>query len=395
MSNILQVTVTPVYPPQMGGDHRRHGIVKEYPLLGDNVRRFSQGCVLTDIRPLGGYTEVAVSEKFLECCCRSFIHNAPRVTAKFDVPYLLSGVVLKQRPRQRLCEYIEWSDVILVEGPEQAPAVQALAGETPVVYSSHNVELERYEYLNERPGGGVLYEWLTRLETAAVTQSDTVFCTSERDRELFQEMYDPDTPLIVVPNGVPRSSVVGANEPVDKSLRDRFDVASDSAVAIFLGSGHPPNVDAVERLLGMAEELEGVHLFVVGMVGESIDRSIPSNVTVTGFVEDVERYFHLADLGLNPITWGGGTNIKLLEYMAHGIPTVTTEFGARGIHVHHGEEVLLSNVEEFPASISRLSQDRELRKKLSQRSKALIEDRYTWRTISRQSRRALNSVLEV
>jgi hypothetical protein len=35
-------------------------------------------------------------------------------------------------------------------------------------------------------------------------------------------------------------------------------------------------------------------------------------------------------IGLNPVVTGGGTNLKLLNYLSRGMPVMTTPFGTRG-----------------------------------------------------------------
>jgi hypothetical protein len=35
-------------------------------------------------------------------------------------------------------------------------------------------------------------------------------------------------------------------------------------------------------------------------------------------------------VALNPVTQEGGTNLKILDYLAHGLPVISTEFGMRG-----------------------------------------------------------------
>ena len=35
-------------------------------------------------------------------------------------------------------------------------------------------------------------------------------------------------------------------------------------------------------------------------------------------------------MAINPVMTGAGTNLKLLNAMAHGLPVISTEFGARG-----------------------------------------------------------------
>jgi glycosyltransferase involved in cell wall biosynthesis len=51
-----------------------------------------------------------------------------------------------------------------------------------------------------------------------------------------------------------------------------------------------------------------------------------------GVVSDTEKSLWLkaASVGLNPIISGAGTNLKLAEYAAAGLPIISTQFGARG-----------------------------------------------------------------
>ena len=39
----------------------------------------------------------------------------------------------------------------------------------------------------------------------------------------------------------------------------------------------------------------------------------------------------ILDLAINPVTTGSGTNLKMLDYMAAGVPVLSTPHGARGL----------------------------------------------------------------
>ena len=60
---------------------------------------------------------------------------------------------------------------------------------------------------------------------------------------------------------------------------------------------------------------------------------LPPNVVLAGVVTNVAKRTLLqsADLALNPMRTGSGTNLKIVEYFAAGIPVVSTPFGARGL----------------------------------------------------------------
>jgi glycosyltransferase involved in cell wall biosynthesis len=48
---------------------------------------------------------------------------------------------------------------------------------------------------------------------------------------------------------------------------------------------------------------------------------------------------------------GSGTNIKMLDYFAAGLPVVTTERGARGLRLEGEVQCLVRPIAEFPAAI--------------------------------------------
>ena len=88
----------------------------------------------------------------------------------------------------------------------------------------------------------------------------------------------------------------------------------------------------------------GIKLFLVGKnptVNMKHNAEIYSDIIVTGKVESVDTYIKDADVFVNAVTQGSGINIKMIEAMGKGIPIVTTSFGARGLGVVHGKEVLI------------------------------------------------------
>ena len=49
-----------------------------------------------------------------------------------------------------------------------------------------------------------------------------------------------------------------------------------------------------------------------------------------GFVPDLRPYLAAADVAVNPVGYGTGVNVKLAEYLAAGLPVVSTTVGVRG-----------------------------------------------------------------
>jgi glycosyltransferase involved in cell wall biosynthesis len=104
------------------------------------------------------------------------------------------------------------------------------------------------------------------------------------------------------------------------------------------------------------------------------------NVYLLGQISDEEKteIFKIADIALNPMISGSGTNIKVLGYLSAGIPTITTPTGARGLDLIDREQVLISNPAEFPKKINELLADKYLADSLKKNGRKHVEERFDW-----------------
>jgi polysaccharide biosynthesis protein PslH len=123
---------------------------------------------------------------------------------------------------------------------------------------------------------------------------------------------------------------------------------------VFVGNlDYQPNSDAVvwfvsriwPNIVGSAQF--PLRFVVIGPGASRQVRNLAKrpDIVVTGGVEDVSPYYRGAALAVVPIRAGGGTRIKLLEAAIHGVPIVTTSFGAAGTAFRPGTEVLLADQE--------------------------------------------------
>lgn len=109
------------------------------------------------------------------------------------------------------------------------------------------------------------------------------------------------------------------------------------------------------------------------------------SVVVTGTVPAVEPFLQDATMSVVPIRFGGGTRIKILEALAHGVPVVSTRIGAEGLEVEHGRHLLIADTpEEFADACVALARDGGRRSALSREGMKLVQERYDWRVIEQQ-----------
>lgn len=251
---------------------------------------------------------------------------------------------------------------VVLEHPYLLPAVRQVAPDLPLVYDAQNAEYAmKDDFLDRTPAGDRLRRVAWAVERQAVRSARLVVACSERDVTLLREFGPTLADFRVVANGADISGtpfVPLGERAARRSAWTRELVAgagpSVSHLAFFMGSDHPPNTAAAEAICSFAAELPEVLFVLAGGHADRLrGRRIPTNVLLEGLVSDERRteLLGMVDVALNPMTLGGGTNLKLIEYFAAGIPTVSTPLGARGSGVEHGRELLLVDLEDFPAAI--------------------------------------------
>ena len=193
-----------------------------------------------------------------------------------------------------------------------------------------------------------------------------VVTVSERDARSYREMSAQAT-VVVAENGAdPRAA------PRADPINGRVLFVGDMA--------YRPNLEAVEWFAGevlgaLPEQLRDVKLRVVGRGG----RDVGTSVEAVGFVADLSAEWAEAACLVVPLRSGGGTRLKVLEAMAHGVPVISTGLGVEGIDVIVGEHVLTAErPSEWTAALELLLGDPALRERLGRAGHALVTQRYAW-----------------
>jgi glycosyltransferase involved in cell wall biosynthesis len=206
------------------------------------------------------------------------------------------------------------------------------------VYSSQNVEAEWFE----RVGAPLMARrrWGRRLESIerrAVECADLVLAVSDQDREGFLERYGaPAEKVHVIENGFDDE---GLRPPTaeEKSQARRELGLEEGRQLLFAGSDFPHNRRAVDdlftHLVGRLGQLDA-RLLVVGEISgryrERARHEGGGRVRCLSARPDLLPVLWASDVGLNPVTTGAGSNVKVPTYLGAGLPVLSTPFGMRG-----------------------------------------------------------------
>ena len=132
-----------------------------------------------------------------------------------------------------------------------------------------------------------------------------------------------DKPVRYIPTGV-------SLETFSLNTKER-----DPNELLFVGMfDHAPNLAAAKKLTHeifprVQKELPEARLTLIGNKAPS-ELSCPG-INILGNVENIAQHYQLCGLFVAPLVSGGGVRMKILEALACGAPTLTTQRGLNGI----------------------------------------------------------------
>ena len=227
------------------------------------------------------------------------------------------------------------ADWMIACHPYSYPFIKAILPNKKLIYEAQDVEyLIKKEMYHKNSTVDSALQKLFETEKECCQNSLLIMTCSEADRLKLAELYDLDpSRIIVVPNGVDTDEIEYVSVP-DRLANKAKNGLSSETLGIFMGGYHEPNLEAANAIIQMADRIRKAKIFLLGSQCQYfMNRQLPDNVALMGFLSDEQkrRVFSLVDFALNPMMSGSGTNLKMFDYMAAGIPVITTEFGSRGI----------------------------------------------------------------
>jgi len=260
------------------------------------------------------------------------------------------------------------------------------------VLVEHNVEYHRLA--QQAPGLGARgARYLRRIELGVCGAVDAVVTVSEPDRaKLIADGVGAER-LHTIPHGVDLSAYDAARA---LDLRGKLGIDAASHILVYHGTyQYPPNLEAMQlmadRILPALRE-RGLAVKLVAIGSHPPGRSPDPDIVFAGSVESVAPWLLAAELAVVPLSSGGGTRLKVLDYFAARLPVVSTSKGVEGIPVRDGEEfVLAEQPEQFAAAIERLLARPQEARALGERGRAFVEP-LDWLAIARRHAALLDSL---
>ena len=224
-------------------------------------------------------------------------------------------------------------------------------------------------------------------ELAAIYRSDISLMVSDFEVKLLTETYQIPTEKVVhLPIYAPEN---GDTLPSFEE-RENF---------VFIGNfWHEPNWDAVRYLKStiwplISKKVPKAKLTIYGAYCSEKVYQLANErerFLVKGRAEDVFDVVSHSKVSLAPIRFGAGIKGKLLESMAYGTPSITTNIGAEGMTNGEWGGFIEDNPEEFANRAAQIYLDQQEWKAAQKRGFDVIQKRFTKAQFTAQ----LNQYLE-
>ena len=225
------------------------------------------------------------------------------------------------------------------------------------VLDEHNVEALSAKSSSSVP---YIFPYKIAIEKRAVKRADLVLSVSDADRNTLCHLYNiHESRVAIIPNGV---SIKKFSKDNKYEVRKKLGIKESAKIIFFHGSmSWRPNREAVDLIVSIISpkvrsQCSEATFFVAGEDSYKLYNhytEINNGVRILGFVDNLVDYIIASDVCIVPLLRGGGTSLKILEYMAAGKPIVATEVGVRGLPIVDGEHAVIRNELEsdFPEAI--------------------------------------------
>lgn len=378
------------YPPRRGGKIRPFNM----------IRHLSERHEVTVCSLVRSDEEAAEAAGIASHCARFFAHRVHdsvqtlRMIARLPGPVPSSFGFFHSESLARTARELlaaERFDLIFVHCSSVARYVAMHAG-TPKILDFGDMDSHKWlEYARYKPfplNLGYRLEGVKMLaeEKRLARQFDFCTATTQAEWETL-ESYAMDTPTDWFPNGVDCEFFAPASEPYDPDT------------ITFVGRmDYYPNQECMIEFCAKTLPLlrldrPQLKLQIVGADPSLAVRQLEKSgaITVTGSVADVRPYVRRSALTIAPLNIARGTQNKILEAMAMGVPVVASATAAAGVDAIPGEHLLLARSPiEYQAAIAGILGRPDERERLARAGRDRMLSHHAWN----RSMRRLDGIIE-
>jgi len=216
---------------------------------------------------------------------------------------------------------------------------------------------------------------ITNMQKLACERADHVMCRSKVDKEHLVEMGISESKITIYRGAIDTNSI-----DFRTRIEPRYKI-------LFLGHMYyPPNEEALKLIVNkVLPHLRKVNpRYSITIVGNTPKETIDEYKNVPGLCflggqDNISKFLQEYDIGIAPLYQGSGTRLKLLDYLASGLPVITTSLGVEGLLPEIKNHLTIENdIEEYALKIDHIMTDLNTYEIKSMKGRKFVEQYYDW-----------------
>lgn len=215
---------------------------------------------------------------------------------------------------------------------------------------------------------------LIKYERSIIQDYPLVVLVSELDRQFLLGEAVENKNVVVCSNGVDLTRL-----PFELRINSK-------PIGVFIGNMTSlQNLDAclffAKEVLPKIRERVDFHFRIVGRISDCDARGLEKydGVEVLANVSNIASAVRDAKIGLSPVRIGAGVQNKVLEYMALGLPVVSSSLAIDGLQVKPNQNVMVANTpQDYVEVIVKLLEDPNLQKQLAYSAHEYVKKFHSW-----------------
>lgn len=211
-----------------------------------------------------------------------------------------------------------------------------------------------------------------RLQVEAIGHSDYVLCRSEIDKQYAIEMG-----ALSEKTGIYNGAITVDDFKFTPSRKN------PKKLVFLAHMYYEPNENAFKFIAGniMKSLPDDYNLTVIGITPKHIVDRYGNNkrITFRQDIDDISTELLHYGIALAPIFEGSGTRLKVLDYLASGIPVIATRLAVEGLRGDIADVISIKETaDEFIDEIQKISDDPNKFEQRSEMGRTFVKTHYDW-----------------
>ncbi len=229
---------------------------------------------------------------------------------------------------------------------------------------------------------------LTKAEKVITAYNKTLVCSVE-DKKYLEKLHKTEN-IDILLNGVDLATF---------DVEEGHDYSHNHTLLFTGNMDYAPNVDAVQyfvkEMWPTISEVNPKTKFIIAgqRPVDAVQKLASDRIEVTGFIPDLKDMYADASVVIAPLRFGAGTQNKVLEAMAMGVPTVCTHIGFEGLQIQSGQGVIMAKEKsQFIQEVNMLLSDTAKRQSVGEQGLEIAQTRFSWDKIALQLEKYLQEI---